>query len=1114
MNLAALFVRRPVFATMVVAFLLVMGLFSYQKLGVDLFPNVDLPVVAITTTLRGASPEEMEAQVTKPIEEAVNTASGIDELRSVTYEGISMVVVTFVLERPTAEAVQDVRDKVAAIMKKLPDGTDPPVITRFDTSAIPVATVVVSGTRSLKEITEFADKKIKEDLAAVTGVGQSLLVGGQKRAVNVWLDAQKLAAYHLSVQRVRAALVAQNVEIPSGRVDRSSSEQVLRTMARAEKVSDFAQMVVATVNGSPVTIGDVGRVEDGIEEPRSLSRFDGRNAIAVVVQKQSGTNSVEVVSRVKHKVAEISKNLPPGVSVEVVRDISVFIEKSIHEVKLHLVLGGILASIVVMIFMGSLRSTLIAAIAIPTSLIATFTAMRVLGFTLNNLTLLGLVLAVGIVIDDAIVVLENVFRHLDELGKSAKQAAIDGTREIMLAVMATTLSLVVIFLPIAFMQGRVGRFFNSFGITTAIAILLSLLIAIVFTPMLCAVFLRKPRRAHAPGRPEEAGTFVNRVMHRGYGWMVRFSMAHKWVILVLAVASVALVVPLFGKVGKDFLPLDDRGELSIQVQTPPGSTLAASDAVMRRLEARVRQLPNVKHLLTTIGDTGTGNEDVTSATLYVQLTTLEERSRTGDRTTQFDVMKLARAMLVDFPELRAAVQPINDLDQGKTGSYQLNFAIQGPDIDQLEALAARLLVKLRAMRGLVDVDTATAQRTPELRLSIDRRKAADLGVSAADIAGSLRTLVAGEQVTKFREAADQYDVWLRLRPEDRRSEDALLRLEVPSSRGQLVRLSNLVSLRADTGPAQIDRLDRQRQVTLVANLDGMPLGEALDKVTAAMASLDPPPGYVGGPLGRAKIFAETAINFGIAFLLSLVFMYMILAAQFESFLHPVTIMLSLPLSIPFALVSLVGLQETLNLYSIIGLFMLFGIVKKNGILQVDYTNTLRAAGMPRDQAIYEANLVRLRPILMTTVTLIAGMIPIALGKGPGSAARASMAKVIIGGQALSLIISLLIVPVAYALFDDATGFLKTTLPVGIRERRVWAYAVSVGAGAVGACLLVALAGTLGDLPPVALQIRGALGRGGLLAFLLGVVLYQIVRWRRRRRARVEATTMPGQMAEP
>ncbi len=1113
MNLAALFVRRPVFATMTVAFLLVMGLFSYQKLGVDLFPNVDLPVVAITTTLRGASPEEMEAQVTKPIEEAVNTASGIDELRSVTYEGISIVTVTFVLERPTPEAVQDVRDKVAAILKKLPDGTDPPVITRFDTNAIPVATVVVSGTRSLKEITEFADKKIKEDLAAVSGVGQSLLVGGQKRAVNVWLDAQKLAAHHLSVQRVRAALIAQNVEIPTGRVDRSSSEQVLRTMARAERVGDFAQMVVATVNGSPITIGDVGRVEDGIEEPRSLSRYDGRNAIAVVVQKQSGTNSVEVVRRVKDKVAEISKNLPPGVSVEVVRDISVFIERSIHEVKLHLVLGGVLASIVVLLFMGSLRSTLIAAIAIPTSLIATFTAMRMLGFTLNNLTLLGLVLAVGIVIDDAIVVLENVYRHMDELGKSAKQAAIDGTKEIMLAVMATTLSLVVIFLPIAFMQGRVGRFFNSFGITTAVAILFSLVIAIVLTPMLCAVFLRPSKKAHDKGHPEQTGTFINRLMHRNYGWMVRFSMAHKWVVLVLAVASVALVMPLFKKVGKDFLPLDDRGEFSIQVQTPPGSTLEASDAVMRRLEERMRKLPHVRHLLTTIGDTGSGNADVTVASLYVQLTSLEERRKAGDKTTQFEIMKQARTMLADFPELRAAVQPINDIDQGRTGNYQLTFAIQGPDIDKLDELAGKMLVKMRTMCGLVDLDTATAQRTPEVRLSIDRRKAADLGVSAADIAGSLRTLVAGEQVTKFREGAEQYDVWLRLRPEDRGNEESLLRLEVPSSRGALVRLSNLVSLRADTGPAQIDRLDRQRQVTLVANLDGIPLGEALDKVTAAMKSLDPPVGYSGGPLGRAKVFAETAVNFGIAFLLSLVFMYMILAAQFESFLHPVTIMLSLPLSIPFALLSLVGLSETLNLYSIIGLFMLFGIVKKNGILQVDYTNTLRATGMPRDQAIYEANLVRLRPILMTTVTLIAGMIPIALGQGPGAAARASMAKVIIGGQALSLTISLLIVPVAYALFDDATGFFKGVLPAGIRERRVWAYAVSAGAGAVGAWLVMALSGTLGELPPVALQVRGALGRAGLAVFALGVVLYLVARWRRKRAAKARALAPEESVAE-
>jgi HAE1 family hydrophobic/amphiphilic exporter-1 len=541
----------------------------------------------------------------------------------------------------------------------------------------------------------------------------------------------------------------------------------------------------------------------------------------------------------------------------------------------------------------------------------------------------------------------------------------------------------------------------------------------------------------------------------------------------------------------------------VVVQTPPGSTLDKSDAIMQELEARIRKLPHVRHELTTIGDTGNGNQDVTQAQLYVQMDPLEERK---DGFTQFQLMRQVRQLLTDYPDLRAAVQPVNDIQQGGAANYQFNYAIQGPDLDKLDELANKVMVKLRRVPGFVDVDTATAQRRPELRVYIDRRKAADLGVRAADIAGALRTMVAGEPISKFREGAEQYDVWLRVRREDRRNERALYQLEVPTQRGDLVQLANLVKLRDDMGPAQIDRLDRQRQVTIVANLDNLPLDNAIKSVTQFMKEADPPAGYMPAALGRAKIFAETAVNFGIAFLLSLIFMYMILAAQFESFLHPITIMLSLPLSIPFALISLTSLGETLNLYSIIGVFMLFGIVKKNGILQVDYTNTLRERGLARDRAIYEANLVRLRPILMTTVTLIAGMIPIALGKGPGASSRASMAKVIIGGQALSLVITLLIVPVAYALFDDATAFLREQLPVGVRERRAWAWLMATGAGSLGAWLLIGIARILGDMPPPVLVASRLFGLGGLLLFFAGVASYLIMRRNGHSLARVVEST--------
>ncbi len=1080
MNFASVFIRRPVFATMVVAFLTVMGLLSYRKLGVDLMPNVDLPTVTVSTILRGASPEEVEAQITKPIEDAVNTCSGIDELRSVSREGVSSVTVQFVLERPSAEAIQDVRDKVSAILNRLPDGTEPPVITKFDTDAIPVATLVITGPQSMKELTELADKTVKEGVQSVDGVGQAYLVGGQKRAVNIWLDTGALRARGLTVQQVREALAAQNVEIPSGRVDRQTSEQVLRTMARVSRVEDFNTLVIASRGGVPVTLGEIGQAVDGMEEPRSLSRYDGRNAVSIVVQKQSGTNTVEVVDRLKARLERIERGLPPGVEVQVVRDGSVFIRSSIGEVKLHLVLGAILASIVVLAFMGNWRSTLIASIAIPCSLIATFTVMKALGFTLNNYTLLGLVLAVGIVIDDAIVVLENVYRHMEELGKGAFQAALDGTKEIMLAVVATTSSLVVIFLPLAFMQGRIGRFFFSFGITVAVAVIFSLIIAIVLTPMLCSRFLKPGSMA---GHDHEGGTALNRWIHREYARLVRWAMARKRTVLVIAAACIAAVFPLYGLLGKDFQPLDDRGEFNLYVQTPPGSTLTTSDALMRRLEAEIGKLPHVRHMLTTLGDTGSGNADVTQCNLFVSMDPLGER-----KLSQFQVMAMARKVLQAMPELRGAVQPVGDWGGGG-GQYQFSYAIQGPDLVKLDELSQRVMARLRTEPGFVDVDTNQAARKPEVQVAIDRAKAADLGVRATDIANALRYLVAGERVGKFREGAEQYDVWIQARPEDRAQESALYQIEVPSAQGTTVPLANLVRLQDDMGPGQINRINRLRQMTVVANLVDLPVGTALEKAQAIAREADLPPGYQTFALGRARSFNETYQNFAIAFALSFIFMYMILAAQFESFLHPVTILLALPLAVPFALVSLLLLRESLNIYSIIGLFMLLGIVKKNGILQVDYTNTLRASGLARDEAIFKANLVRLRPILMTTVTLIAGMIPIALGQGPGSSSRASMAKVIIGGQALSLVITLLIVPVAYALFDDAGAFFRSELPAGLRARQRWALAFAASGAALGLWLLLQGTGFFVTLGPVAAWIAHGLLALGAAALILGAWLH-------------------------
>nr|WP_276598894.1 efflux RND transporter permease subunit [Nannocystis sp. SCPEA4] len=1002
-------VRRPVFTLMLIFACMTFGVLSFRTLGVDQFPDVEIPVVTVTTTLRGASPEEIETQVTKFVEDAVSTAEGIDELRSTSLEGVSVVTINFLLDRDRDQATQDVRDKVAAAIKNLPEGTDPPVVTRFDTTAVPVITLVVSSDRrDLREVTELARKQVLEPLQGVAGVGQIQLVGGQKRAFNVLLDADALAAQGLSIQQVRQAIEQQNLELPGGRLESSGREEVLRTMARVQDARELRRLVVAERQGAPVLLGQIAEVEDGTEDPRSLSRLDGENAVALVVQKQAGTNTVEVVDTILKRIGTLERSLPADIEVTPIRDASRFIRRSIHEVELHLVLGALLASVSVLLFMGSLRSTLIAALAIPCSIITTFAVLNALDYTLNNFTLLALTLAVGIVIDDAIVVLENVFRRVEH-GEPPMQAAIDGTREITLAVFATTLSLIVIFLPTAFMEGRIGRFWRSFGITTAFSIGVSLFVSLTLTPMLCSRLLKppKPKDKQRPGLVER----LNALLDDGYAWLVRWSLHWRWLVVALAVATVAMVVPLGQRIGKDFIPKDDTSEFMVVLTMPEGSSLDASSAMAARIEGHLRELRGVERLFTSIG-AARGGDDVTEVQIYVQVVDIEQRDYPLEA-----VQKQAREALRPYPDLRPSVQDLGGMGGGGRRT-QLAFSLRGPDLEQLGQYTATLMAKMAESPGFVDIDSSAAVRKPEVRVKIDRDRAADLGVRAGEIAAALRTMVGGEAVSKIREGAEQYDLWLRLRPEDRRDVDSLRGLPIQARTG-LIRLEALADFERERGPAQIDRLGRIRQVEVGANLDGLPLGDAVARVQAMIDALKLPPEYEVVFTGRAKTMSETITNFLSALGLSFLFMYMVLAAQFESLLHPVTIMLSLPLSLPFALLSLMLLGDTLNIYSTFGVFMLFGIIKKNGILQVDYTNTLRARGVARDPAIVEANKTRLRPILMTTITLIAGMIPIALGKGPGAASRASMAKVIIGGQALSLLITLLIVPVAYSLFDDA-----------------------------------------------------------------------------------------------
>ena len=1027
-TLAAICIRRPVFATMLIMCLVVMGLAAYHGLGVDYFPKIDFPTVTITTTLRGAAPEEVETQVTKRIEEAVNTISGIDEMRSTSAEGVSQVFITFLLEKSGDVAAQEVRDRVSAILGQLPKDTDPPVVLKLATDATPVLDIVVSSPRDLRETTKMVDDRIKKNIETLTGVGQVTFVGDRQRQIQVWLDGEKLYSYNLNIDQVRSALSSQNVEIPGGRVDQGSRELSLRTLGRVEHPRDFERIIVANVGGKPIRITDIGSVADGFEEPRSMARLDGKPAVILEVRKQEGSNTLAVISTIKQRIDSLKSVLPADVKITYTRDQSGFISDAFDAVQEHLILGGIFASIIVFLFIRSWRSTLITAVAIPTSIISTYTLMNLMGFTLNQITMLALVLMVGIVIDDAIVVLENIFRFMEEKGMTPYEAAIQGTADIGLAVLATTLSLAIIFLPIALMSGIVGWFTSSFGYTAAFAIMISMLVSFTLTPMLCSRFL-KPSKKKA-GAHDTKDSWLFRIFDVPYQGLLRWSMAHRWVIVVVALLVFCSTVPLMSMIGKDFLPVDDQSEFEVTVRMPPGSSLEGSDAAMQRLEAELRTLPGVRNMLTTLG--ADARKQVDRGSILLELIPFDKR-----KETQADLMLQARQKLKKFHDMVIAVQ-LPALFQGTGPQADFQYFFQGPDLAQLDKYATELKKSLAGIPGVADIDSSYEAGKPEMRVLINRDKSSDLNVSVSSVATALRTLVGGDtQVTTYREGDDRYDVQLRVDKEFRTSASALNRLFVPSLTLGNVPVSNVASLKEATGPTQIERYNRQRQIMISANLvNGQALSNVIPIVEQKVKDMNLSPEYRTGLIGRSKEFGRAIGLFLFAFLLSFIFMYMILAAQFESFIDPITILISLPLSVPFALLSLALTHENFSIiYTSLGILVLFGIVKKNSILQIDHIKSLRREGVERLEAIYRGCEDRLRPILMTTAALVAGMIPLALGGGAGAGSRRTVAIVVIGGQTMCLVLTLIVTPVAYSLFDDLAHLRLWSRLTGLFGRR-------------------------------------------------------------------------------
>ncbi len=1047
-KLAEVSIRRPVFATMLVLALVVVGAASYFRLGVDRFPSVDLPTVAVRTSLPGASPEESEAEITDRLEEVVNTVEGISELRSISGQGSGIVMVTFHLNRDIDVAAQDVRDRVATVVSRLPRDARPPTVTKFDNDSSPVMTVALSANRPLRELTELADKIVKVQLERSSGVGEVRIVGGLDRAINVWVDADRLAAYQIPITAVRAALERQNADVPGGNVTDAMREQTLRTMGRISDPRAFNDLVVATIGGAPVRVRDIGWAEDGTKEQRSAARLNGVPTVTLDIRRQSGSNTVAVIEAVKENLARLQGQLPADVRMEVIRDQSRYIYAALSEITTHLILGSILASLVVLAFMRSWRSTLIAAVAIPTSVIATFGMMWALDFTLNSVTMLALVLMVGVVIDDAIVVLENIFRFVEEKKMGPFEAARKATADIGLAVMATTFSLVVIFVPVSFMSSISGRFLYQFGITAAVAVLVSLLVSFTLTPMMSARLLRAEDAA-AQHTWQGSGWSDKAASRQGfYAWIdehyeraLRWAMDRRKLVAGISLAAIAASIPLYYLVQLEYIPTDaDEAEFDVNVTAAEGTNLTAMDEAMRAVEAEIRAVQGVRLVLTSSGGSFLGR--VNQGGAYVRITRHEDRKFSIGRLaretlrlrpwaafqnnfSQRDVMSEIRRRLRKFKDLRISVRNAPTFNIGG-GNFDIDFVLKGPELGPLVQYADELRRRAQELGGIVDADTSLRLDKPELRVEIDRARAADLGVDPQDIASALRIMVGGdEEVTRFRDplANDDYDVQLRLSERDRTSSDVISRLYVPrrSAAGgeNLVRLDNLVRIQPAQSASRIDRLDRQRQVSLRASVGpGYALGDRLDALKAAVAEMNLPPAYTTSIAGRGRELNRTFNEFIWAFLLSFIFMYMILASQFESLIHPFTILLSLPLCAPFALLSLWLTGNTLNLYSALGILVLFGVVKKNAILQIDHMNNLRAAGMDRAAAIMQANRDRLRPILMTTLALVAGMLPLAVGSGPGAEERRAIAVVVIGGQTLSLLLTLLATPVAYSLFDD------------------------------------------------------------------------------------------------
>ena len=1047
--------RNPVFATMVMLAFVVLGVFSYQRLKVDQFPNIDFPVVVITADYPGASPEIVESEVTKKLEEGVNAIAGINALTSRSYEGTSVVIIEFQLYVDGRKAADDVREKVAAVRPLLRDEVKEPRVLRFDPASRAIWSVAVlpdSGKDGDKakppsavDMTNWADQVLKKRLENVRGVGSVSLVGGTRREINAYLDPQALEAHGVTADQVASAVRAENQELPLGAIRSPLQERVVQIDARMRRPEDFNRIIVTRKGGTPVTLGQLARVNDGAQEIDSLALLDGERTLLLAVQKAQDENTIEVVDGLVRTLTEIRKELPPGVKLEPILDASRPIRVAVQNVRQTLIEGALLTVLIVFLFLNSWRSTVITGLTLPIALIGTFFFMYLFGFSINMLTLMALSLCVGLLIDDAIVVRENIVRHV-QMGKSAFRASMDGTQEIGLAVLATTLSIVAVFMPIGFMGGIIGKFFHEFGLTIVAAVLISMFVSFTLDPMLSSIWHDPAIETH--GQHHAPVTFYDKTIGRVTGWfdrttdalaegyqrILRWSLLHKLATVVMAVAIFVLSIFMVPLLGTEFVPKADFSETTVNFYTPPGSSLELTETKARQVDAILRELPEVRYTLTTINSGNAAGKNY--ANVYVRLVDRRQRQRSVDQMSA-----VLRERLRQVPGI--TVTHVGLLD-AVGGNKQIEFSLQGSDLRELERLTTLVTEKIRPIPGLVDLDTSMKARKPTIEVEVHREAASDLGLGVAQMGASLRTLVAGQTVGTWRAPDDNtYDVNVRLAPEARTQLQDLERLpfSVTSSTDgstRVIKLNQVATVRETTGPNQINRRDMTREVAINANVYNRSAGEVSADIRKVLDSVAFPPGYRYQFSGSTKNMAESFGYALSALALAIVFIYMILASQFKSFLQPLALMTSLPLTLIGVVLALLMFGSTLSMFSIIGVVMLMGLVTKNAILLVDFANRAREGvrteegeviepGLPREEALLLAARVRLRPILMTTLAMIFGMVPLAFALSEGSEQRAPMGQAVIGGVITSSLLTLVVVPVVYCYLDDLTQWLRRKL---------------------------------------------------------------------------------------